>query len=276
MYLSFSSLYWLTGIWALVAGTLTGLTRIITTQPFDPELMLSLIEQYGVTSTLTAPSHIARLLQSPSIGCTNMSTLRSFYCIGGALAPELSEKLNKMMPTDVVDCYGMSETCGAITANEARVKGSVGKLVDGMVVQIVNDEGQRLGPHEGGEIFVKPQFTFLGYWRDEVATANVVDQDGWLHTGDVGYFDENGFLYLIDRKKDILKYCGYQISPSELENCILRCDGVANVCVVGIPDPVSTDLPAAVIVKTAGKDVTSEEIEALIKGILFILNTNFL
>lgn len=103
------------------------------------------------------------------------------------------------------------------------------------MIQVVNDQGHRLGPDEDGELLVRPPFTFLGYWRDAAATSEAVDRDGWLHTGDVGHFDENGFLYLSDRKKDILKYRNYQISPSELENIILRIKGVANVCVVGIP-----------------------------------------
>lgn len=266
VYLSFSSLYWLTGIWALVGGTVAGITRIITTQPFSPDLMLQLIERYGVTFTLTAPSHVARLLQSPLIGTTNLSTLRNYICGGSAVAPELLEKFNKLLPTGVLNAYGLSEVSGIVTANEARLEGSVGTLNDGMVVQIVDEVGQRCGIFDDGEILVKAPFTFLGYWGDEAATAEAVDADGWLHTGDVGHFDENGFLYLVDRKKDILKYRNYQISPSELENLILRCDGVAEVCVVGVPDVVSTDLPAAVIVKAAGKEVNIEEITALIKG----------
>lgn len=229
-------------------------------------MMLRLIEKYKVTFTLTAPSHIASLLQSPHIGSTDLSTLRTYICIGSSLASELSEKLNKLLPTGVVVSYGMSESCGMITANEARFGKSVGNLGDGLQVRIVDDDGQRKGINEDGELLVKPPITFLGYWCNEAATADVQDKDGWLHTGDVGHFDENGFLYLVDRKKDILKYQTYQVSPSELENLILGCSGVANVCVVGIPDVVSNDLPAAVIVKAAGKEVKSEEIMALIEG----------
>lgn len=144
------------------------------------------------------------------------------------------------------------------------------------MVQIVDDEGRRQGPNVDGELYVKTTFRFLGYWGDDMATAETVDKDGWLHTGDIGHFDENGFLYVVDRKKDILKYRNYQISPSELENLILRCDGVANVCVVGIPDDVSTDLPAAVVVKAAGKDVSCEMIEGIVKGKLYIVLNEFI
>lgn len=269
MYLSFSSLYWLSGIWALLAGTLAGITRIITTQSFDPDLMLNLIERYGVTFTMTAPSHLARLLQSPLIGTANTSTIRKYFCGGSAVALELQKKSERFLQTGVSVAYGLSEVAGLISANESTNHNSVGTLNHGTMVQIVDDEGRRQGPNVDGELYVKTTFRFLGYWGDDMATAETVDKDGWLHTGDIGHFDENGFLYVVDRKKDILKYRNYQISPSELENLILRCDGVANVCVVGIPDDVSTDLPAAVVVKAAGKDVTCEMIEGIVKGKLY-------
>lgn len=187
-------------------------------------------------------------------------------CGGSAVAPELLLKMKKYLPSGVVVAYGLSELSGIVSANESEYLSSVGALNNGMLVRIVDDDGRRKGPGEDGEIYVKATFSFLGYWGDVEATADAVDTDGWLHTGDVGHFDENGFLYLVDRKKDILKYRNYQISPSELENLILTCDGVAAVCVVGIPDSVSTDLPAAVIVKAVGKDVTSEDIETVING----------
>lgn len=266
MYLSFSSLYWITGLGALINGTLAGITRIITTQPFDPDLMLNIIERYGVTFVVTAPTHLARFLHSPLIETANMSTLRSYVCGGSAVAPELLDKLDKILPKGALVAYGISELSGTLAANDTGNHGSVGSLNDGMMVQIVDDEGRRQGPHVDGEIHVKTSLSFLGYWGDEVATAEAMDGEGWLHTGDVGHFDENGFLYLVDRKKDIIKYGNHQISPSELENIILRCSGVANVCVVGVPDDVSIDLPAAVIVRAAGHDVTSEEIKNIIKG----------
>lgn len=266
VYLSFSSLYWLTGLWALIRGTLAGLTRIITTQPFDPDLMLRLIEKYAVSITLTAPSHVARLLQCPNIGSTNLSTMRNYICSGSSLAPELLDKVKNLLPTGILIAYGMSEGCGIIAANEERFRDSVGALSDGMLVQIVDEDGVRRGPNEDGEVFLRAPIQFLGYCGNDVATTEAVDEDGWFRTGDMGHFDENGFLYVVDRKKDILKYRNYQISPTELENVIMRCNGVASVCVVGIPDGVSIDLPAALIVRAVGMDVDGEDIKAIIKG----------
>lgn len=266
VYLSFTTLYWSTGWLALIRGTIDGLTRIITTDAFAPDLMLRLIEKYSVTVTLTAPYHVALLLQCPTIVSANLSTVRMYLCGGSSVAHELLLKINQLLPIGLLIAYGMTECLSSIAANEDRYKDSVGALSDGMMAQIVDDDGRRQGPNEDGEICLKPPFTFVGYYNNAEATAGAVDADGWLHTGDVGFFDEHGFLFMVDRKKDIIKYRNWQIAPNELENIILRCNGVAGVCVVGVPDDVSIDLPAAVIVKQVGGDVDIEEIKAVIKS----------
>lgn len=268
MYLSFSSLYWLTGVMALVNGTLAGITRIITTETFDPECMLRMIEQYGVTFTLTAPSYLARLLHSPNIHTTNLSSLRYYLCGGSAVAPQLLHQVNKLLPVNICVAYGISEIGGMVSANLnfASKPNAVGLLKEGIEIRIVDDAGTKCGVGIDGEVCIRPPITFLGYWGDAAATEAAKDVDGWFYSGDVGHFDEDGFLQLVDRKKDILKYRNHQISPSELENLILECDGVSEVCVVGIPDDVSGELPVAVIVKVAGKEVSRSEIESLIEG----------
>lgn len=253
---------------ALVNGTLAGITRIVTTHPFDPDRMLRIVEHYGVTYTMTAPSYLSRLLQSPNILTSNLSSMRHYLCGGSFVSPELVKKMNTFLPNNVCIAYGLSEVCGLVSANLRFLENSnsVGVLKEGMEARIVDDNGKLCGPESNGELYVRPPLPFLGYWRDEKATSDAIDTNGWFHTGDVGHFDLNGFLYVVDRRKDILKYRGYQISPSELENLILRCDGVAEVCVVGIPDPVSTDLPAAVVVRAIGKEVDRSKIEEIIKG----------
>lgn len=93
-----------------------------------------------------------------------------------------------------------------------------------------------------------------------------MDADGWIRTGDVGYFDADGFLYLVDRRKEILKYFGSQVSPSELENVLMQHPGIANVCVVGVSDTLAGDLPAAVVIKSTTADVTEDDINTLMKS----------
>lgn len=161
----------------------------------------------------------------------------------------------------------MTELAGIISSNfpEPRA-GSVGQLVSGTTIKIVDDKGNRCGIGEDGEICFLLQFPFLGYYGDAAATEAFMDGDGWLHSGDSGHFDTDGYLYVVDRLKEILKYRSYQVSPSELEAVILKHPGVMSVCVVGIPNAMCTDLPAAVVLKNDAIDVTEQEIADIVKS----------
>lgn len=273
MFLNFSSLYWITGFGALIATTLRGATRVITTQPFSPELMLELVERYKVTVTISAPSHLAMLLQSPDIHIADLSSLGRFYATGSVVPDELCRRINQFLPSELRVVYGMSEVAGMVSSNVIPTRGgSVGLLISGMRVRIVNDDESVLcGPNEDGEIAIWSEPPFQGYWNNDEATAAVFDEDRWLRSGDIGHFDDDGFLYLVDRKKDMMKYRGYQISPSELEGIVLGARGVAAVCVVGVPDGESNDLPTALVVRSNSEDsATKEEICDLVAGLSII------
>lgn len=178
---------------------------------------------------------------------------------------------------DVYAVYGMSETAGGISSNYPVPRpGSVGQLLSGLTVKIIDDNGNRCGVDKDGEICVLLQHPFLGYYGDADATNASVDSEGWLHTGDLGHFDVDGYLFVVDRLKDILKYGNYQISPSEIEGAILQHRGVSSVCLVGIPDVVWTDLPAAVVVKNDTVDLSEQEIMESIKSISAIIFCVFL
>lgn len=159
--------------------------------------------------------------------------------------------------------YGITEIGGGVSVNLSGKKSSVGLTVPNVDVKIISDEGVSMGIGQDGEICVKSIFPFLGYYGDENETRSILDAEGWLHTGDIGHFDEDGYLYLVDRKKDILKYKGFQISPTEIEELIGQNSGVSVVSVVGVPDEIATDLPAAVIVRK-NTNVTEEEIFDLV------------
>lgn len=137
---------------------------------------------------------------------------------------------------------------------------SVGKLSNDITVKILDDEGNHLAVNEVGELLIQTQFEFLGYYNNPEATLEALDSDNWIHSGDLGKIDEEGYLYIVDRKKDIIKYSNYQINPSEIEEVLERIDGVGTVCVVGIPDLVATDLPAAVIIRKIGSNLTESDV----------------
>lgn len=162
----------------------------------------------------------------------------------------------------------MSEAAGMISLNYPEPRpGSVGQLVNDITVKIIDGTtGNRCGIGKDGEICFLFQHPFLGYYGDADSTNAAVDSDGWLHSGDIGHFDAEGYLFIVDRIKDIIKHRGYQISPSEIEEVILKHQGVTSVCVVGIPDVLWTDLPAAVVLKNGDVDVTEREIMDSIKS----------
>lgn len=268
LFLCFSSLYWLSGFITLINTSIVGAIRVITTESFSPELFLYIVEKYKVTVAMSSPSYVALLLQSDRLSQSSLSSMKIFWCGGSYVAEELTKKMNKYLINGRVQvAYGLTEIAGMLSANNTTKNlNSVGKLVFNAKVKLIDDNGRPCGINETGEICCMPVYPFLGYFGDEENTKQILKEDGWLHTGDTGFFDADGYLYIVDRKKDILKYMNYQISPSELENIILTCDGVSNVCVVGIPDLVKTDLPAAVIVrKRFGHKITSEEIKNIIK-----------
>lgn len=177
--------------------------------------------------------------------------------------------MNHFLPSSIYVGYGMSEAAGIITLNYPEPRpGSVGQLVNGITVKIIDSNDNRCSIGKDGEICFLLQHPFLGYYGDADSTNATLDSDGWLHSGDIGHFDEDGYLFIVDRLKDILKHRGYQISPSEIEDALLKHQGVTSVCVVGIPDVLWTDLPAAVVVKNDNVDVTEREIMDIIKSML--------
>jgi 4-coumarate--CoA ligase len=126
--------------------------------------------------------------------------------------------------------------------------------------QVVSDDEKTLGPNEIGEIRVMSQIRFLGYANKPKETRDAFDEQGWFKTGDLAYFTEDGEIFIVDRKKEMIKYLNYQVSPSELESHISKMDGVIAVCVVGIPDIISGDLPTAVVVKARNSQLEEVDI----------------
>lgn len=178
---------------------------------------------------------------------------------------DLSNEMRKRMVNgDVYMNYGLSENGGAATFNFPIKDGSVGRLFDGTRAKIINDKGHNCGPNENGEVCIQVPYPFLGYFGDEKSTRNAFDSDGWILTGDIGHFDDDGYLWLDDRKKDILRHRGWHISPSEIENVLVKHPGIEQVCVVGVPDLILADLPTAVIVRSGNAVICEEEVTNLV------------
>ncbi|XP_055600263.1 probable 4-coumarate--CoA ligase 3 [Uranotaenia lowii] len=265
---SFSALFWATSL----LGALTSLyclrPRVITAQLFDEKLLVSIIEKYRVHDVFTPPCYLSALINSPYFEQADFRSVKRWTLSGSMVSESIRVKLEKRLSNGCAQSvYGTSEI-GFITKAYGPYKSdSVGQMVSNIVAKIVDEDGNRLGPCKVGEMRFRYKHTFLGYFNNPLATREAFDEDGFFKSGDVGYFDEDGFLYVVDRIKDVIKYCNYQISPSELEVAIQSIEGVLKVCVVGVPllDE-SSDLPTAVVVKKSDSDLTEDRIMAIIDG----------
>ncbi|XP_050099064.1 uncharacterized protein LOC126579626 [Anopheles aquasalis] len=252
--LCFSTLYWISGFQMLLTGTLNGIRRLITAKPPSAAYTIELCKRYQVTVLLTTPSLATDVVQSlPETA--RLESVKVFI-VGGSVVPlALRKSLNRHALVEgrgrCLVAYGLSETGGGVSYEIEPREQSVGALLSGCAAKIISDDGVPQGADINGELLIRPPYPFLGYHGDEAATRQALDDEGFVRTGDVACFDRNGFLYIVDRKRDILKYGGYQITPSILEATISELPGVRHVAVVGIPDPDRPfdDLATALIVR---------------------------
>lgn len=263
----FSSLYWISGWIALIAGTLNGATRLITTETFTPELYLRFIEQYKVTFAMSSPHNLALILKCGQLHQTDLTSIRLQWVAGGKCSYQVQQKMNSVFPNGkVYTMYGLTEANWGMTFN-SNPKDCVGQLLSCYKIKIIDDDGNRSGIGEDGEIRFKANYRFLGYYNDQKSSEEVFDEEGFIMTGDVGHFDEDGDLFIVDRKKDILKYCGFQISPSQIESYLIGSSKIKSVCIVGIPDTSKdTDLPTAFVIRAENSKITEKEIVVMVAG----------
>ncbi|XP_055523863.1 probable 4-coumarate--CoA ligase 1 [Wyeomyia smithii] len=265
--LGFSSLYWLSGVAFLLLGTVSGATRIITRKSFKPSLALDLLERFRVSLAFFPPSAAIAMLKHPRVLKTDFSNLRVLFSGGSMVSADLKQSFEKLVPKANFHVgYGLSEAGGVVTLSDNNIykNGCTGYLRPTCRAKIVDDLGHALDIGKEGEILVKMEYCFLGYYGNQKATDEMLDKEGWLHTGDIGRFDEDGILFVVDRKKDIIKYNNFQISPSEIETVISTLPGVANVCVVGIPIT-GNDLVTALVTRSGNGDVSETDVHQVVE-----------
>jgi acyl-CoA synthetase (AMP-forming)/AMP-acid ligase II len=246
-----------TALLALVQGA-----RVVVMRRFDPRRTLEAIETERVTDTLLAPAVIHALLGQPEFGRHDLSSLRSI-CYGAApMPPSVLAEVRARTDCQLVQVYGMTENLGLSTSlGSAEHDPALGKLAScgrpyaGTELRVVDAEGRDLPPRETGEILVRGPTTFKGYWRDPEAT-------GWLHTGDAGYLDEDGFLFILDRVKDMIISGGENIYPVEVENALCAHPDVTEAAVIGVPDVRWGEAVKAVVVLKPDSHLQAEDLIA--------------
>lgn len=207
------------------------------------------------------------LLRHKGLNSDDLQSVEEWIVGGSYVAKGICEEMNGNLKNGRVHtAYGSSEV-GGLIARTAEEYDSVGKLARGISVKIVDDEGRQLGPNERGEVGIRCIVPMRGYYRNEKATKESFI-DSWWYSGDVGIVDDKGYLRVVDRKKDVIKFMGHSVDPSEIERLILTLPGVVLVGVIGIPDPVYVDLPAAVIQKTKKSTLSEEVVTELVESSL--------
>lgn len=267
--LGFCELFWITGINTLLWGTLFGATRVITAEPHSPELAFRLIEKYKVSFILDSVPFLVGMLRSDAINRYDLTSLRNYCTRGSKPPPGMLTEFNVHFPDGRSHAFiGMTEMASlyAGVCTKYEDKGTAGQLMCDVEAIVVDDNGKRCGLNENGELCLKPRYPLLGYYNNPDATKEAFDAQGFFKTGDIAHFDAVNDLYVVDRKKDIIRYCFHQISPSKIEAVIMRSPEILRACVAGIPDNVSIDLPAAAIIRKNGSTITEEEIYAMVAG----------
>lgn len=210
----------------------------------------------------TAPFAVSQILQHAD-SMQSFESVKGFMIGGGVASESMCKSLQVFLPNGKIWAnFGCSE-CGFLTDSfKVSRFGSCGVPSQNVQIKIMDEDGRNLGPNHTGEICVRTKVLFSGYFGDPQATAETV-VNGWIHLGDVGHFDDDGFLFIVGRQKEMLKYNGFQVYPSELEMIIDEIEGVKNSCVVGVTrETDSNDLVFAFVVKdTDAEDLREVDIE---------------
>ncbi|PSN75322.1 4-coumarate-CoA ligase [Corynespora cassiicola Philippines] len=236
-WLSFLPLYHAYGqLWTILAALRTR-SPCYMLRAFNFPAFLQAIESHAITHIQTAPPVLVMLSKRPETARYDISSLRNVLCGAAPLARELQNDVSERFGVRVCQTWGMTEvTCSGthVPGGREERSGAVGFVDPNSSVKLVDEEGREVGVGERGEVFVKGPNVCVGYWRNEGATKELFDGEGYLRTGDVAVRDEEGLFWIVDRKKELIKVKGFQVAPAELEAGLLEHEGVGDAAVCGV------------------------------------------
>ena len=234
---------------------------------FDPQAFLELVAEHRIQTTAVVPSMLQILLSQP-LEDYDLSSLEYVSSGGSPLAPEVAEQFVRRVPSvSIRQGYGLTETAALLTTNPVGRErpGSVGFPVPGIELRILDEEDNELPHGEVGEVCARSPGMMQGYWRSPETTAEAI-RDGWLHTGDLGYRDAEGYLFIVDRKKDLIIRGGFNVYPRDVEDALLEHPALEAAGVVGRPDEVHGEEVVAFVSLRPGAQASPEELVAWAKA----------
>ncbi len=255
------------GMQILLNGLLTNGVTVVSMPRFDMVEALAAIQELKITRLYAVPPIVLGLAKAPVVDDYDLSSVRQIFSGAAPLGADIAAEASTRVGCEVVQGYGMTELSPVshCTVEGDYRPGTSGVTVSNTESRVV-DPGtlEDLGVGERGELWVRGPQVMKGYLNNPEATAATLDEDGWLHTGDIVIVDEHHHVSIVDRLKELIKYKGFQVPPAELEALIITHPKVADVAVIGVPDDEAGELPKAFVVPMPGETVTLDEIQALV------------
>jgi acyl-CoA synthetase (AMP-forming)/AMP-acid ligase II len=269
-------LYHVAGMQAMMSAIYGGRTLVMQRQ-FEAESWMELVEKEKVSRAMMVPTMLKQLMDNPMFGKRDLSSLKVITYGAAPMPISVMKKALEVFPgVNFINAFGQTETASTITMltpedhiitgsaeeREKKLKrlSSIGRPLPDVEMKIVDPSGKELPPGEIGEIVTKGPRVMTGYYKDEDKTSKTIDKDGWVHTNDMGYCDEEGYFYLAGRATDLIKRGGEYISPEELENVIITNPKIEDVAVIGYYDEEWGELPKAICVCKKGQTCNADEI----------------
>jgi long-chain acyl-CoA synthetase len=245
-----------------VGATVTMLPR------FDPDKALEIIERDKVTLFQGVPTMYNAMLHSESCDSADCSSLRICMSGGAAMPAELMRAFEEKFDCMILEGYGLSETSPVASFNHPdreRKPGSIGTPIEGVEMQVWDDDGNEVAQGEVGEIVIRGHNIMKGYWNRDDANKEAITDDGWFRTGDMAKMDEDGYFFIVDRKKDLIIRGGYNVYPREIEEVLYEHPAVREAAVVGIPHEELGEEVGAAVEIAPGEEVEAEALRAYVK-----------
>ena len=256
------TLFHIFGLNVVLAGSLATGSTVLLVERFDPQSSIDAIRKHGVTVISGAPTMYAAWAALPGVTHADFATVRRAASGASKLHLETAEAVEARLGFELVEGYGLTEASPVVTTGVGvpAPRGSIGVPLSGLSIRLVDADGQDALIGDPGELWVKGPNVFMGYWENPEATANCLTADGWLRTGDIAVVDDDGFIFLVDRAKDLIIVSGFNVYPAEVEDVIIEHPGVEAVAVVGVEHPYSGEAVKAYVVPSGTPAVEEDDI----------------